>query len=76
MVTAIDPNSIQLFTDEPYSDSLDTGSLSIDPSSIVLERTTNCFLRAGTPELKAVLGMPQAQAVDVFAELRRRKDVF
>jgi hydroxyacylglutathione hydrolase len=51
------------------------GKLTV-PSSILLERTTNCFLRAGTPELKAALGMPQAQAVVVFAELRRRKDVF
>ncbi len=51
------------------------GKLTV-PSSILLERTTNCFLRAGTPELKAALGMQQAQAVEVFAELRRRKDVF
>ena len=46
------------------------------PSSILLERRTNCFLRAGTTGLKAALGMPQAKAVEVFAELRRRKDVF
>jgi len=46
------------------------------PSSILLERTTNCFLRTGTPELKMALGMPRAQAVEVFAELRRRKDIF
>jgi len=46
------------------------------PSSILKERTMNCFLRAGTPEMKAALGMPAAKAVDVFAELRRRKDVF
>ena len=46
------------------------------PSSILLERTTNCFLRADTPELKAALGMQDAQAVEVFAELRRHKDVF
>jgi hydroxyacylglutathione hydrolase len=51
------------------------GKLTV-PSSILQERTTNCFLRAGTSEMKAVLGMPQAQAVEVFAELRRRKDVF
>jgi hydroxyacylglutathione hydrolase len=51
------------------------GKLTV-PSSILLEKTTNCFLRAGTPELKAAIGMPQAQAVEVFAELRRRKDVF
>ena len=46
------------------------------PSSILLERTTNCFLRAGTPELKAALGIPWAQAVEVCAELRQRKDIF
>lgn len=51
------------------------GKLTV-PSSILQERTTNCFLRAGTPELKAALGMQDAQAVEVFAELRRRKDVF
>jgi hydroxyacylglutathione hydrolase len=51
------------------------GKLTV-PSSISLEKTTNCFLRAGTPELKAALGMQDAQAVEVFAELRRRKDVF
>jgi len=46
------------------------------PSSILLEKVTNCFLRAGTPELKAAIGMPDARDVDVFEELRRRKDVF
>jgi len=51
------------------------GKLTV-PSSILQERRTNCFLRAGTPELKAALGMPHATAVEVFAELRRRKDVF
>ena len=51
------------------------GKLTI-PSSILQERTTNCFLRAGTDEMKEALGMQDAQAVEVFAELRRRKDVF
>jgi hydroxyacylglutathione hydrolase len=46
------------------------------PSSILQERTTNCFLRAGTSEMKAALGMQDAPAVEVFAELRRRKDIF
>jgi hydroxyacylglutathione hydrolase len=46
------------------------------PSTILEERITNPFLRAGTPELKTALSMPQAGAVEVFAELRRRKDVF
>jgi hydroxyacylglutathione hydrolase len=46
------------------------------PSTMLAERTTNPFLRADTPELKAALGMPNATDVEVFAELRRRKDVF
>jgi hydroxyacylglutathione hydrolase len=51
------------------------GKLTV-PSSILLERSTNCFLRAGTDEMKTALGMPHGQAVEVFTELRRRKDVF
>lgn len=45
-------------------------------ATMLRERTTNPFLRADTSELKTALDMPQAQAVEVFAELRRRKDVF
>ena len=54
---------------------LTQGKLTV-PSSVLQERTTNCFLRAGTPELKAALGMSQSRDVEVFAELRRRKDIF
>ena len=46
------------------------------PSTMLRERTTNSFLRADTPELKTALNMSQAQVVEVFAELRRRKDFF
>jgi len=46
------------------------------PSTILQERTTNPFLRADTPEIKNALNMPQAGTVEVFAELRRRKDAF
>lgn len=46
------------------------------PSTILQEKTTNIFLRSGTNEVKHALKMPNAGAVDVFAELRRRKDVF
>jgi hydroxyacylglutathione hydrolase len=46
------------------------------PSTILQERTTNVFLRAGTSELKSALDMPQAKDFEAFAELRRRKDVF
>jgi hydroxyacylglutathione hydrolase len=46
------------------------------PSTILQEKTTNIFLRSDTNEIKTVLNMSNAGPVDVFAELRRRKDFF
>lgn len=46
------------------------------PSTMLQERMTNVFLRADTPEVKAAIKMPQSQDFKVFAELRRRKDIF
>jgi hydroxyacylglutathione hydrolase len=46
------------------------------PARMDLERATNPFLRAGAPEMKAAAGLADAPDVEVFAELRRRKDSF
>ncbi len=46
------------------------------PSRLSEELATNPFLRAHLPALKAALGMEGASDVEVFAEIRRRKDVF
>jgi hydroxyacylglutathione hydrolase len=46
------------------------------PSTILQEKRTNIFLRSDTSTIKNALKMPDAGAVDVFAELRRRKDFF
>ena len=46
------------------------------PTEIGLERATNPFLRAADPAVQARLGMTGAAAVDVFAEIRSRKDNF
>lgn len=46
------------------------------PSMIALEKATNPFLRPGSAEIRATLGMVSAPTVDVFAEMRRRKDAF
>ncbi len=54
---------------------VESGRLTV-PSTVALELATNPFMRAGDHELKRVLGMPDAPDVDVFAELRRRKDRF
>ena len=46
------------------------------PSKLALELATNPFLRAEVAEIQAHLGMTGADAVDVFAEIRARKDRF
>ena len=46
------------------------------PTTIGIERRTNPFLRADDPGVQAAIGMAGAPAVEVFAELRRRKDHF
>jgi hydroxyacylglutathione hydrolase len=46
------------------------------PAQLSDELACNPFLRAADPALAAALGMTGAPAVDVFAQLRQRKDVF
>lgn len=46
------------------------------PSLLSTERATNPFLRADSPEIQANLGLTGADPVDVFTEVRRRKDSF
>lgn len=44
------------------------------PTTIALERETNPFLRADDASIRKTLGMGEAAAADVFAELRERKN--
>ena len=53
---------------------LRAADLSTLPTTIALERATNPFIRADEPEVRAALGMADADALDVFAELRARKN--
>jgi hydroxyacylglutathione hydrolase len=46
------------------------------PTTIGLEKKTNPFLRANEPAIRARLGMAEATPVEVFAEIRKRRDVF
>jgi hydroxyacylglutathione hydrolase len=46
------------------------------PSTMGLEKKTNPFLRAASPEIRRSLDLEAAKDVDVFAETRRRKDKF
>ncbi|MEJ1938860.1 hydroxyacylglutathione hydrolase C-terminal domain-containing protein, partial [Nostoc sp. NIES-2111] len=44
------------------------------PTTIGLEKRTNPFLRAGEPALAEAVGMAGKPALEVFAELRERKN--
>ena len=46
------------------------------PSSLETELATNPYLRAHLPALKTAVGLPDADAATVFAEIRARKDRF
>ena len=46
------------------------------PSTLAEELATNPFLRAGLSEVKDSIGMTGQDDVEVFAEIRRRKDRF
>ena len=46
------------------------------PTNVAQELATNPFLRVEDPSLQAAIGMTGADAVEVFAEVRRRKDNF
>lgn len=46
------------------------------PATLALEKKTNPFLRTASAEIRRTLGMEKSNDVEVFAELRRRKDVF
>jgi hydroxyacylglutathione hydrolase len=46
------------------------------PSTLGAERAANPFLRPDDPAIRQTLGMEGASDVDVFAEIRRRKDRF
>lgn len=46
------------------------------PSTLAQERATNPFLRPSSADLQATVDLVGADIVDVFAEVRRRKDSF
>jgi hydroxyacylglutathione hydrolase len=46
------------------------------PTTLGLERRTNPFLRPNDPAIRKTLGMESASDVEVFAEIRKRKDRF
>jgi hydroxyacylglutathione hydrolase len=46
------------------------------PTNVAIERATNPYLRTGTAALRAAAGLPDGSPAEVFAAIRRAKDVF
>lgn len=73
---AVDPGNQALLARSAEIDRRRADALPTVPSSISVERDTNPFLRADIDSVKQSVGMAGADPVSVFAEIRRRKDVF
>ena len=72
----VDPDNPALRERAAKVDELRAAGAPTVPTTVALEKATNPFLRADTRGVRAALGMPSAPAVDVFAEVRQRKDRF
>ena len=73
---SIDPDNPDLILRSKGIDAARAAGQPTVPSTLAEEMRTNPFLRADLPQLKAAIGMSDASDVDVFAEVRARKDRF
>lgn len=72
----VDPDNPRLRARMEEVERLRREGLPTIPTTIGLELETNPFLRPFDPAIRRALGMETASDVEVFAELRRRKDGF
>lgn len=72
----IEPNNPDVKSRLEAAGKADRQGLPTVPSTLLQEKTTNIFLRAGRGEIKSAVNMPDAADTEVFAELRRRKNIF
>ena len=73
---SVDPDNVRLQTrTREFEEMRGRGQPTI-PTVLADELDTNPFLRADDPALAAAIGMPGADPVAVFAEIRGRKDKF
>lgn len=73
---SVEPQNEELVARAKQIDALRAQSKPTVPSDIGLEKRTNPFLRPMSANLQKTLGLVGAPLVEVFAETRRRKDVF
>ncbi len=73
---SVDPDNPALRERAAEVDRLRAAGQPTVPTRLGQERVTNPFLRPNDPAIRRRLGMEGASDVEVFAELRRRKDSF
>lgn len=73
---SVDPDNPALRARSAEIDRLCAEGRPTVPSTIGLERATNPFLRAADPAIRRRLGLEGASDAEVFAALRRAKDLF
>lgn len=72
----IDPDNPDLISRIAEIDKARAADQPTVPSKLAVELATNPFLRADDPDIAASLGLSDAPAARVFAEIRARKDKF
>lgn len=72
----VDPDNEQLAARLAQIEALRADGKATLPSTIALEKATNPFLRSDDPAVAAAVDLAGANPVEVFAEIRSRKDSF
>jgi hydroxyacylglutathione hydrolase len=72
----IEPDNIQLISRVGDTKTARAAGRPTVPSDLGVEKQTNPFLRADVPALKNAVGLQDADPVDVFAHVRKKRDVF
>jgi len=72
----LEPGNPDLIARMKEVESLRAAKAPTIPSTLSVEKKTNPFLRPDSPEMRRTLNMVSATNVEVFAEIRRRKDAF
>ena len=73
---SVDPNNDELVRRMAGIDDKRTRGEPTVPSTIGIEKRTNPFLRPHSTDLQRAIGLVGSDPVEVFAEIRRRKDQF
>lgn len=70
----VDPDNAVLKERAAQVEALRAAGTPTLPTTLAIELATNPFLRADEPQIKAALGLPDADPAAVFAALRERKN--